>query len=106
MNIEINGILQNILTTIREDGWSPNGWNLTPPYCLKAAMTQAIWQAYPVGMARQEAFTKTLAVLSQTIHGKPTLGMIGYWEQDEKRTQTDVEAVLIETIETLKGVAA
>ena len=106
MNIELNGILQSMLTTIREDGWSPNGWNLTPPYCLRAAATQAIWQAYPAGESRQLAYKKTLDLLAETIHGKPKLGLITYWEQDEKRTQGDVEAVLIETIETLKGIAA
>jgi hypothetical protein len=47
-----------------------------------------------------------LALLAETIYHKPRLGCVTYWEQDQKRTQTDIENILIKTIETLKGVAA
>ena len=106
MNIEIDAILQDILKTIQADGWSANGWNLTPPYCLRAAATQAIWTSYPSGEARQMAYAKTLAALAEAIYGKPRLGCVTYWEQDQNRTQADIEKLLIETIETLKRVAA
>lgn len=106
MNIEVGGILQNMLSIIREDGWAPDGWNLTPPYCLRAAATQAIWTSYPCGEARQQAYAQTINALAETIFCQPKLGLITYWEQAPGRTTTDVEAVLIKTIETLKGVAA
>lgn len=102
---ELGAILQDILETIQQDGWSPNGWNLTPPYCLRAAATQAIWTTYPVGEARQQTYKKLLNLLAETIHDKPRLGLITYWEQDENRTQADIERVLIETIETLEVAA-
>jgi hypothetical protein len=95
----VKDILQNMLDILRAEGWSANGYRLTPPWSLRAACQLACNHAYRVGHLRDEAYRKTIAALAQTIYGKPVLGSVSSWETDERRKWEDIEKLLLQALE-------
>ena len=94
-------LLQQTLDVLRRGGWTPSGYGVAPPWCIRRALSQVVAEAYRYGagipddqveMVRDNAAASARQAVSRVI-GQP-LGLIASWEGGEKRTAADVEAVL------------
>jgi hypothetical protein len=98
-------LLQQTLDVLRRGGWTPSGYGVAPPWCIRRALSQVVAEAYRYGagipddqveMVRGNAATLARQAVSRVI-GAP-LRLIASWETDEKRTAADVETALEKAI--------